>query len=58
MTKHKYCRWCDAMLFKSRKHTCPAIFLHKVTNNEITIRGRHLDVHWVNGSIVVEEEKK
>ena len=51
--KHKLCRWCEEKLFKSREHTCPEMFIHKLKDKEITIRGDDLGLYWKGKKLII-----
>lgn len=51
------CRRCGERYWKKSFHECPPLFIHKLDNNEIVIRGKDLTINWIDHILVIRNEK-
>lgn len=52
------CVWCSEKYWSNHYHKCPPIFIHKLTDKEITIRADNLDLEWLGKNILVRDRKR
>lgn len=60
-TRIKTCNWCGLDYPKKwqlEKHECPSIFLHKMSEKQVIIRGKKLNIQWNGNKIKIFSEVK
>lgn len=55
------CANCEEKIFDGRRkkqlpHTCPPFFIHKIEEKEIIIRGKDLDLMWIDDMVLIKRK--